>query len=64
MHELTTSRDIRDIGNFDENLNSARKSRDIDTKLCIVVVNRYIKVVVRRNFLILAMIKCNCEFVV
>ena len=60
MHEPTTSRDIYvTLGDFVENLNSARKSRDIETKLCMVVVNRYIKVVVQRIFLILAMIKCN-----
>ena len=38
------------LGGFDENLNSARKSIDIETKLYMVIVNRYIKVVVRRIF--------------
>ena len=60
MHNPTTSRDMRDIRGFDENLNSARKSIDIETKLYMVIVNRYIKVVVRRIFSILAVIKCNC----
>ena len=47
------------LGGFDENLNSARKSIDIETKLYMVIVNRYIKVVVQRIFSISAMIKCN-----
>jgi hypothetical protein len=42
-----------------EKLNSACKVTDIDTKFCMVVVNEYIKVVLRRIFLISAINICN-----
>ena len=46
---------------FDEILNSARKMIDFKTILYMVIVNINIKVVVRKIFLISAMIVCNCK---